>query len=124
MLEFELGAQNVIYMLIDTENRLFYVGEAQDLVKRLSQRYPSIPKWDYYRYDVLPLQLSGYRVAIERMLIRGYAEILENKSGIECLKISDYKLANDKIDVKWLRRVEAKDPEVLASRLCKWRSAK
>jgi len=100
MLEFELGAMNVIYMLIDTENKLFYVGEAQDLVKRLSQRYPSIPNWNFYRYDVLPGQLTDHRVAIERMLIRGYAELLENKSGIEFKRISDYKLANDRIDTK------------------------
>jgi len=99
-LEFELGATNVVYMLIDTENRLFYVGEAQDLVKRLSTRYPSIPDWNFYRYDVLPGQLTDHRVAIERMLIRGYAELLENKSGIEFKKISDYKLANDRIDTK------------------------
>jgi len=99
-LEFELGAQNVIYMLIDTENKLLYIGEAEELVKRLNQRYSSIPKWNYYRYDVLPPQLSSYRVAIERMLIRGFAEILQSKSNIECLKISDYMLANDKIDVK------------------------
>ena len=100
VLEFELGAMNVIYMLIDTESKLFYVGEAQDLVKRLSQRYPSIPNWNFYRYDVLPGQLTDHRVAIERMLIRGYAELLENKSGIEYKRISDYKLANDRIDVK------------------------
>ena len=100
MLEFELGAMNVIYMLMDTENRLFYVGEAQDLVKRLSQRYRCIPNWNFYRYDVLPAQLKDFRVAIERMLIRGFAELLENKSGIECKRISDYKLANDRIDTK------------------------
>ena len=90
----------MIYMLIDSENKLLYIGEAKELVKRLSQRYSSIPKWNYYRYDVLPPQLSSYRVAFERMLIRDYAEILENKSGIKCLKISDYTLANDKIDMK------------------------
>jgi hypothetical protein len=100
MLEFELGAMNVIYILIDTENRLFYVGEAEDLVKRLSARYPSIPDWNFYRYDVLPGQLTDHRVAIERMLIRGYAELLENKCGIEFKRISDYKLANDRIDTK------------------------
>jgi hypothetical protein len=40
------------------------------------------------------------RVTIERMLIRGYAELLENKSGIELKRISDFRLANDKIDMK------------------------
>lgn len=48
----------------------------------------------------LPPPLSNYRVAIERMLIRGFAEIIESKSNIECIKISNYKLANEKIDLK------------------------
>jgi hypothetical protein len=100
MLEFELGAQNVIYTLIDTENELLYVGEAQNLVKRLSQRYPAIPHWNYYRYDVLPPELLAQRVAIERMLIRGYAELFENKGNIESKKISRFKLANDRVDIK------------------------
>jgi len=43
-LEYEIGAENVIYILADTVNKLLYVGEAVDLVKRLSQPYPSIPK--------------------------------------------------------------------------------
>jgi hypothetical protein len=53
-LEFELGAQNVIYMLIDTIGKRLYVGEASDLVKRLTQAHSSIPNWDYFRYNVLP----------------------------------------------------------------------
>lgn len=31
--EFELGAQNVIYMLLDSNEKRFYVGEAVDLIK-------------------------------------------------------------------------------------------
>lgn len=97
-LEYEIGAENVIYMLIDTERKLLYVGEAKNLVKRLSQRYPSIPHWNHYRYSVLPDSLKSYRVAIERMLIRDFASILDNKKKIDSISISDYKLANDKID--------------------------
>ncbi len=33
-LEYEIGALNVIYMLIDTEHKLLYIGEAQDLIKK------------------------------------------------------------------------------------------
>ena len=51
-LESQLGAYNVIYTLIDTNNKLLYVGEAMDLVKRLSQHYAAIPHWDFFRYDV------------------------------------------------------------------------
>jgi len=97
-LEFEIGATNVIYMLADTDSKLIYVGEAKDLIKRLSGNYPSIPNWNYFRYDALPSNLSKIRVALERMVIRDIASIFPNKKNIDSLKISDYKLANDKID--------------------------
>ena len=97
-LEFEIGAHNVIYTLVDTDNKLLYVGEAIDLVKRLSQNYPSIPNWNYFRYDVLPDVLADYRNTLERMMIRSYATIFENKKGVSSLSLSDYRLANEKID--------------------------
>jgi len=97
-LAFEIGAENVIYMLADTRNHLFYIGEAKNLVKRLSQKYPSIPHWDRFRYDVLPDALESYRVTLERMLIRDFATVLSNKKQIPTLDLSDYELANDKID--------------------------
>ncbi len=97
-LEYEIGASNVIYMLIDTNNKLMYIGEAQDLIKRLSQPYPTIKDWNHFRYSVLPDKLAPYRVILERMLIRDYASLLKNKKDVKCISISDYSLANDKID--------------------------
>lgn len=98
-LEYEIGATNVIYMLADTINKLIYVGEAKDLVRRLSSRYPSIPRWNFFRYDALPTNMRPYRVAIERMVIREFSSLLENKKNIHNLQISEYRLANDKIDI-------------------------
>jgi len=98
-LETEIGALNAIYTLLDGNNKLIYVGEARDIRKRLRSRYPSIPNWTHYRYDVLPSDTPDeLRVAIERMLIRSYASLLKNKSGIDTKDISGYSLANDKID--------------------------
>jgi hypothetical protein len=97
-LGYQLGALNVIYMLIDTKNKLLYIGEAQDLIRRLSQPYPTIKDWDYFRYSVLPDKLAPYRVVLERMLIRDFASLLRNKKEVKCISISDYSLANDKID--------------------------
>ena len=96
-LEFELGANNVLYFLIDTKNELLYVGEASKLVERLSQEHPSIPNWDYFRYDVLPDELFVHRVTLERMIIRDFASLISN-SFVEPIRISDYKFVNDKID--------------------------
>ncbi len=78
-LEYELGARNVIYMLLDTAEKDLYVGEAEDLVGRLLGSHPSITKWDF-RYDVLPVALAPLRVALERMVIRAFATAIKNKS--------------------------------------------
>jgi hypothetical protein len=96
-LEFELGANNVLYYLIDTKNKLFYVGEAANLVDRLRQEHATIPHWDYFRYNVLPDELFNHRKTFERMTIRDFASILENVY-IDTMSLSEYKLTNDRID--------------------------
>jgi hypothetical protein len=96
--EFELGAKNVIYFLLTTDAKQLYIGEASDLVKRLLQPHPSIPDWNYFRYNVLPRGLEPYRVALERMLIRDFAAVLGNKSGVVWQDISGCILANDRVD--------------------------
>lgn len=97
--KFEIGASNVIYMLLDTQNKLVYVGEANLLVPRFNSGHPDIKEWDFYKYNVLPPELGKYRLAIERMLIRDIAALLNNKQSIKTFSISDYSLANRKIDL-------------------------
>ena len=94
----EIGAFNVVYTLVDSKNKRIYVGEAKDLVTRFSQGHPIIKDWDYYRYDVLPKPLEPYRKTIERMMIRSYAMLFQNKKGIPTRGLSDYVLVNAKID--------------------------
>jgi hypothetical protein len=96
--ELEIGAENVIYTLIDVKNSLLYIGEAENLVRRFNAGHPSIPDWSFYRYDQLPRMEKQQRVAIERMLIRSYAAILKNKRSIPTMTISDFSLVNNKID--------------------------
>ena len=86
--------------LIDTKNKLIYIGEASNLVERLRQDHPSIPKWDYFRYNVLPDRISPHRSTFERMIIRDFASLLENKKNVKHKDFADFKLANDKIDVR------------------------
>ena len=57
-LQTEIGATNVIYTLVDNDEKLIYVGEAGDLIKRLKQPHPTILKWTHYRYDILPVNTS------------------------------------------------------------------
>lgn len=94
----EIGAENIIYTLIDTKNQLIYVGEAKKMIARFDNGHPDIKSWDYYRYNVLPKSLEGFRVTIERMAIRDLAGILTNKGDIPNIEISPYKLANRKVD--------------------------
>ena len=97
-LEFELGANNALYTLLDTESKLIYIGEADNLVKRLLQPHPSIPNWNFFRYDVLPEALRPYRIALERMLIRDFAAVLKNKRDVAWREIAGCALANDRVD--------------------------
>jgi hypothetical protein len=97
-LEYELGATNVVYMLYDSKTKLVYLGEAENLVKRLLQPHNSIPEWDFFRYNVLPAVLAPYRIALERMIIRDFAAILKNKREIPWQDLAGCCLANDKID--------------------------
>jgi hypothetical protein len=94
----EVKAENVIYTLIDTKNKLIYVGEAAKLVKRFDGGHADILEWDYYKFNQLPDDLSEHRLTIERMAIRDIAALLENKRDVGSFSISDYKLANRKID--------------------------
>lgn len=95
----QVEAINVIYNLIDTKNRKIYVGEAESLIKRLRQERENIQDWDFYRFDTLPAGLSRQqRVAIERLIIRIFASFFENQSEVQSMQVSDYVLANKKID--------------------------
>ncbi|WP_246014599.1 GIY-YIG nuclease family protein [Geomonas oryzae] len=97
-LPLQQGVKNVIYTLIDTQNKLLYVGEAVDLVKRLSVNYSAIPHWDHFRYDVLPDIMAPHRVTLERMVIRDLAALLPNRMHEDNICISEYRLANTRID--------------------------
>ena len=98
-LDSEIEAENVLYTLIDTHNKLIYIGEAAKLVQRLRRGHPSINDWNYYRYSVLPNKITvSQRIMLERMLIHDFASILKNKANINHLNISEYQLANDKIN--------------------------
>jgi hypothetical protein len=95
----QIDAKNVIYNLIDTNNNLIYIGEAESLNIRLNQNRESIKEWNYYRYDCLPESLTKeQRVAIERLIIRTFASFFPNMKEIPSQLVSEYLLVNQKID--------------------------
>lgn len=99
-LQSQIDAKNVIYNLIDTKNKLIYIGEAESLIKRLSQNRDVIKDWDFYRFDCLPEGLTKtQRIAIERLLIRTFASFFTNKRDIASMQVSEFCLANEKIDL-------------------------
>lgn len=98
-LEQEINDTNVIYNLIDVDNKVFYIGEAQSLRNRLSGYRHEIPNWTHYRYDVLPsIYGEKERKQIERLLIRTFASVLENDVVLPIKLSSEFRLANKKID--------------------------
>lgn len=95
----QVDAKNVIYNLIDVNNKEFYIGEAESLLTRLRGNRDEIPNWTHYRFDSLPNGLTKtQRVAIERLLIRAFASFIPNSKGIDSMDISNYKITNKKID--------------------------
>lgn len=96
--ESEIGATNVVYMLTDTNKRLFYVGETDGLIARLRRGHDLIPNWNYYRYSTLPKVLEPHRLQIERMLIRDIDALLGASALGLPEKISSFKLVNMRID--------------------------
>lgn len=98
-LDHEINDTNVIYNLIDVDNKIYYIGEAQSLRNRLSVYRPEIPNWTHYRYDVLPsIYGEKERKQIERLLIRTFASVLENDVVSPIKLSSEFRLANKKID--------------------------
>jgi hypothetical protein len=83
-------------MLIYTERKLLYIGEASNLIERLRQDHPSIPKWNFFRYNVLPNEIAPHRITFERMVICDFASFLTMRSGAKA--ISECKIVNDRID--------------------------
>ena len=96
--ESEIGAKNVIYTLLDINEKFIYVGEAEDLIKRFKQGHPVIKGWTHYKYNVLPKELSNHRITLERMVIRDFASIFDNNLISTPFGISEYKLCNIRID--------------------------
>jgi len=93
-----LETKNIIYYLIDTQNYLIYIGEAET-TKRIAQSRSDIPDWNFFRIDILPEWLSrNQRLELERLVIRSYAAILNNNKLIQTQNISKYILVNKKID--------------------------
>ncbi|MES1222103.1 MAG: GIY-YIG nuclease family protein, partial [Bacteroidota bacterium] len=93
-----LSRNNVIYYLIDTKDKLLYIGEGEHS-KRIFQPRKEISNWDYFRVDCLPEWLTkSQRVELERLVIRSFASILHNKRNVLSKTISTYTLVNRKID--------------------------
>ena len=99
-LKTELDIYNGVYTLLDEKNRLLYVGESNNIKRRLTEGpHPEIPKWTHFSFEALPGGTTKKtRCKIEDMLIRQYAAVLENKKpGFPIIAISNYKLVNKNI---------------------------
>ena len=98
-LKSQIDVKNVIYNLIDVVNQEVYIGEAESLTQRVTEKRDEIPGWTHYRFDSLPNDLTkDQRLAIERLIIRTFASFLPNSKGINSKEISEFKLVNKKID--------------------------
>ena len=95
----QLDFKNVIYNLIDINNKQIYIGEANSLKDRVVESRSEIPDWTHYRFDSLPDGLTKkQRIEIEKLIIRTFASFFINTKDIDSFEVSDFKLKNKKID--------------------------
>jgi hypothetical protein len=93
-----LEHKNIIYYLIDVNNKLLYIGESES-TKRIRIPRNEIPGWTHFRIDCLPEWIAkSQRVELERLAIRTFASVMTNHKNIMNISISEYSLANKKID--------------------------
>jgi len=86
--------ENVIYYLIDSKNKQFYVGKADKLGSRVEPNRPEIKGWDYFRYDVIKPEAKHFILRLEDMLIRSFAKCMKNKKILNEQNISSWELQN------------------------------
>lgn len=96
--ETEIGARNVLYMLADCANGLFYVGQADDMIARFRRGHVPIPDWTHYRYDLLPPSLAPLRRTLERMLICDMDALLGSWAKDLPVSSKGFRLVNSAID--------------------------
>lgn len=92
-------AVNVIYYLAKTNERLLYIGKAENLGKRVipGRNHQNMPgDWDKFKYDIIRPEFSNILEPIEDHTIRTVASILKNNNKYPSLGISEYRLVNDK----------------------------
>lgn len=88
------SAENVIYYLVDTRKKEFYVGKAIRLGERVVPGRKEIPGWNRFRYDVVRPQYSSLLPRLEENTIRALAYLLTTEGHYPSLEISKYRLTN------------------------------
>jgi hypothetical protein len=96
--DFEIGARNVVYTLVDCVNHLIYVGEADDMIARFKRGHATIPAWTHYRYNLLPPELAPLRLVIERMAIRDMDAVMGLDAAHLPIAPGSFRLTNLRID--------------------------
>ncbi len=92
------NALNVIYYLAKTNEKLIYIGKAENFGKRVKpgRKHQNMPgDWDKFKYDIIRPEFSNILERIEDHTIRTIASILKNNKNYSSLNIGDFTLVND-----------------------------
>jgi hypothetical protein len=93
------NADNVIYYLAKTTDKLLYIGKAENLGKRVKpgNKHQNMPgDWNKFKYDIVRPEFANILERIEDHTIRTVASILKNNKKYSSLNIGDYTLVNDR----------------------------
>jgi len=91
------NAMNVIYYLANTEQKMLYIGKADDLGKRVKpgRKHQEMPgDWNIFKYDVIRPEFSNLIKRIEDHTIRTVASVLKNNKDYSSLGIDTYTIVN------------------------------
>jgi len=91
------NAVNVIYYLANTQQKLIYIGKADDLGKRVKpgRKHQEMPgNWDIFKYDIIRPEFANILERIEDHTIRTIASVLKNNKSYSTLGIDAYTIVN------------------------------
>lgn len=88
------SAAYIIYCLVDDKQKLFYIGHALNLGKRVRENRNEIPNWNRFMYAELHPNFRQYMNELEYFAINMFARFFNNCGNIKYKSIDGYTQVN------------------------------
>ena len=98
------SAPYIIYCLVDDQQKLFYIGHALSLGKRVRKNKSEIPNWNRFMYAELHPDFRGYMNELEYFTINMFARFFKNCGNVKYKSIDGYTQVNKDYVKKYKRK--------------------